>query len=62
MEVKLDQGLMDISHGWNEKLGGVVWVNENFIANGNGFDLRGRVVSDDVFLNPSSGKVRVFGS
>ena len=53
---------MDIFHGWNEKLGGVVWVNENFIVNGNGFDLSGRVVDDDVFLNPSLSKGKVFGS
>jgi hypothetical protein len=37
-------------------VGQVVWVDEDLVNHGNGFDLGGGVVSGDVPLNPGGGE------
>lgn len=39
----------------NEEFGGVVWIDEDFVANGDGFDLGFGEVREDVGLDPSVG-------
>lgn len=61
MKVIFKESLVNVFHGGYEELCGVVWVNEDFVTNGNGFDLGVRVVSDDVSLDPLECKGRRFG-
>lgn len=56
MEIVFDQSFMNVLQGGYEGEGGVVWVHEHFISDGNGFDFCGWEVIGDVLLDPCVGK------
>lgn len=56
VDIEVDESCVDVFHGGDEELGGVVGVDEDLVADRNGFDLSVGVVSDDVSLDPVGGE------
>lgn len=57
----LDESRLEVVNGGDEEFGSVVWVGEDFVADGDGFDLGLRVVLGDVGLDPFVGEGGVVG-
>lgn len=60
MEVVFDEGLVNVLHGRNEKRRRVMWVDEDLVPDGNGFDFRRRIVGGDILFDPSVGECEAF--
>lgn len=61
IQIEFDERSVDVFHGGYEVVRGVVWVDEDFVSDSNGFDLCRGVEFGDFGLDPIVGKCLVGG-
>ena len=61
MEVVFLEGGVDVFHGGDEEFGGVVWVDEDLVADGDGVDFGAGIEMGDAGLDPVVSEGRIGG-